>query len=496
MAGLAALLAGLPAWLTEFPFAMDLPQHVAQIRLWQDVMEGHAPPDLYVVDWLAPNTALYALIYACWKIAGPYLSGRVALGLVMAAWVASTFWLAWHRRRPIAHAALASALVFNVLLYWGLLNFMVGFPAFVVWWALATRPLSAARAGALLILSALLLWCHSLWFAFACFALVVVVIGERSGLKRGISKLATMLPVGLLSLAWFSELRTLREAWGFRVGAEWWSPLWARLLPQSWGVASIHGVGVAPGVVILIVSIWIGAQLLALRTGAKRDVDGPLLSLSILAVAAFLAAPDRYMNTIFFAWRWIPCGLAWMILALPAPRLATGRWTGAARAVAIGAFLALVGQTTVVWRQAQRHEFSGLREAIEAVPRGATVIGMDFVRTSDRARGWPFLQVAAWTTAWRGADTDFSFAEHAHGLVRYRDKREVPWTRPEMMDPNELTDADLVHFEFALVNLRSEAHPGFEESAPVEAVTTNGRFRLYRIDRHRPGAPLSDARRR
>ncbi len=82
------------------------------------------------------------MLWLCWKVAGPELAGRLALALLMSAWVAATF-----------------------------------------------------------VLTALLCWAHSLWFAFSCLVLPGLVLIERRGGIPSLIKLATQLPIGLVALA-------------------------------------------------------------------------------------------------------------------------------------------------------------------------------------------------------------------------------------------------------------------------------------------------------
>ena len=72
---------------------------------------------------------------------------------------------------------------------------------------------------------------------------------------------------------------------------------------------------------------------------------------------------------------------------------------------------------------------SGLKEALSAVPSTPRVLGLDFVKESAFIKGRPFLQTVAYTQALKGGEINFSFAEHASGIVAYRERRRGPGPR-------------------------------------------------------------------
>ena len=135
--GWALVLAILPIVLTEFPPSTDLPQHIAQVRLFLDTLRSPGGP--YVIQGLAPNNLIYSFILIFWSVLPVAYVGPAVLVLIVFLWIAAIFLLAAGKGRPTEAAILASLLVFNQSFYWGFLNFMTGFPVFVLWFALTTK---------------------------------------------------------------------------------------------------------------------------------------------------------------------------------------------------------------------------------------------------------------------------------------------------------------------------------------------------------------------
>lgn len=125
---LLAVASGLPALLSRYPVAIDLPQHLAQLRLWEDLTAGRVDPQVYVVSWISPNTAIYALLLPFWRLFSPLTATRLGLAAVMLSWTGGVFLLAEARGRSRANALVAGVCSFNLCLSWGLVNFVVGFP--------------------------------------------------------------------------------------------------------------------------------------------------------------------------------------------------------------------------------------------------------------------------------------------------------------------------------------------------------------------------------
>jgi len=182
-ASLVAVWVGMavPFLVVDFPPVTDLPQHVAQIRLFLEAARD--PTSAYTIQWFTPYSLVYALLGAAWAVCPPAAAGRVAVLVLAVSSALAVHWLAARRNRPVAAAALASVLVFNHALYWGFLSFMVGWLAFIVWFQLTTRD-SEGEFGWTEALqycgTAVLLYdTHAPWFALGMLWLVLASVTHQ-----------------------------------------------------------------------------------------------------------------------------------------------------------------------------------------------------------------------------------------------------------------------------------------------------------------------------
>ncbi|MEM6795911.1 MAG: hypothetical protein AAF725_18190 [Acidobacteriota bacterium] len=131
-----ALLA-LPLFAVNLPPSTDLPQLIAQVELLSQAAEpnlGGERQALRVQAW-HPNKLGYAPILAGWMLAGDGLgAGRWAMLLVAASWTAALFAAARWRNRPPGSLALAALFFYSASWHWGFVNFLMGFPAFLLAW--------------------------------------------------------------------------------------------------------------------------------------------------------------------------------------------------------------------------------------------------------------------------------------------------------------------------------------------------------------------------
>ena len=472
------VLAIIPILLVKFPPAADLPQHLAQIRLFKETLADPGSP--YTVQWLAPNHLVYLFLLAFWTVLPVELIARASLVLIVVLWVAAIHGLGAARGRSAAAAVVASLLIFNQSCSWGFLSFMLGFPVFVLWFALTTkgdRDFSLSQWGALAGMSALLYGSHALWFAAGAAWLIIVGLARRTAVATIGLRLTALLPCGLFALLWYPGLSASRSATGVDV-APHWAPLYERLasiVPAALGWIP----GPAGTLAFLFVGFWAGLSIwqnrLRLRDAADRDLMiAAMFFLSVVAIA-----PDSYMNTICFSTRWVPAAMIFLLLALPAPsfrRLPS-------KAVALSVAMALSSATAIAWVRYEAHDLSGLPESLEAIAPSSRVLGLDLVKESDFIEDRPFLQLFAYAQVFKGGELNFSFAEHYSGLVAYRGRREVLWTPRLEWNSEKVKWTDFGFFDFVLVNGEDRDHESLASFAGLSPVTRSGRWRLYRVRR-------------
>jgi len=469
-------LAAVPILMTPFPPATDLPQHLAQVRLFEDALRD--PAGSYVVNWAAPGNLIYAVIYVFRAVLPEAWTARAVILLCVGLWIAAIHGLAARRNRSATAAIVASLLVFNQSLYWGFVNFLLGFPIFVVWFALTTRDpdrLPPKRFGLLVLTSFLLYGSHALWFAAGAAWLLAITIFKKPSARTFLLRMAVLIPCGVVALLWYPHLAAAREMAGYDVSPHWipFSERLGSLLNAAFGGIR----GPAETLAFVFVYAWIALSIWRNRARLKKLTDLDLLAVPAFLSIVLLFAPHMYMNTIFFASRWFPAAMIFLLLALPAPTL-NPRLLRACSLVALAAFFAA---TAVAWREYRTTDLVGFQEAIDRIPENSRVMGLDVIKESDILKGRPFLQLTAYAQVFKGCALNFSFARHYSGLVAFRTARKDPWTSGLDWHPERLQPSDFGYFDYVLVNGREKDHvaaAGFDE---LEPVTHSGPWRLYRV---------------
>ena len=471
----AAILCLSPFVLISFPPATDLPQHLGQIYLLDETLEGNT--DAFSVNWYAPNNLIYLLLAANSYLIPPPLSGKMTMLILVLLWTGAVFVLSRDRNRAAENAVLAVMLTYNLSLYWGFLNFMIGWPFFVLWLSQSLKPMNKRRWLNLFLLSVLLYASHALWFVIGSVWLFIRVIEQRDW-RHILHRMSPVLPIGLVAILWYTHLSSAREAAGFDTAPYWFKAPYARLAPDYLVDSMFGGIkGILEPLAGVAILGWILIALYTNRGYLKERIDTPLVTCALMFVAIALFAPDRYMNTIYFAQRWFPCAIILLILALPRP-VAKMHLT---RALVIGVLLLFSVQTARSWYLFERRELSGLRESLNVLPQNQRVLGLEFVKTSAYLKGRPFLQVFAYAQVFKGGDLNFSFAEHSSGIVSYKNPRRKDWTYGLVWSSEKVALDDFQHFDYVLVNGDAAFHTRMSTLQTINPVSATGRWHLYQV---------------
>jgi len=473
---LCCLLAAIPFLLVKFPPITDLPQHAAQIRLFGEAISHHDSP--YKVQWMTPYSLVYAVLGASWLVFGPENAGRVGMLIVVLIWIAMLHLLAARLKRPPLAATFASILFFGHILYWGFYQFAFGWPLFIGYLLLLRADFRSRWKEALAFSGAwfLLYFSHILWFLVAVFWLALTHLFVRRDIKKLVLRAAGAVPFFVLAMAWYPNL----AAYGFKSQTVWVTVPFERLLPAWLADASFGGLkGAQEPVFFGLIVIWILLAWLPNRQGFQTKADKALLILSALFVLLSLILPDKHTNTIRFCQRWLPPGLAFLLLGLPEIRIRKSALTAAVAALVL-VFFAL---TSLNWLAFERSELSGLGGSLEALPQAPRLIGLSFLKDSAVVRGRPFIQVFSYGQVYRGGELNFSFADFGPSLVIYKKPRHLAWTSGLEWFPERAKKSDLLSFDYALVSGDDSFHESVFKDAALAAVTTKGRWRLYKVAR-------------
>ncbi|MEO1368923.1 MAG: hypothetical protein AAFX50_17235, partial [Acidobacteriota bacterium] len=469
---LAAVLLAAPVLWVDIVPSTDVPQLTAQLRLLAD--PGAVGAAELAVQWWHPNKLGYLPLAAGWWTVGPGRAGAVGLALVVLLWVVTFFEVARRRSLEPGHAALGAALVFNVAFHWGFVNFLIGLPLFLLWVDRLDAPPGPDRDGAggrpaldgaiWLGLGASLYAAHVLWLAAAVGVLVLHSIRRRAFADLAHRSL-WLAPVAAAVVAWYVFFRET----GVDQRLFWGQPPWWRLHP-GWLVESLFGGlrGPAEPVLAAALGAWVGLGFLQgflhRRRRAATEPDparrrGLLEAAALLLALAFLL-PAVYHHTILFAARWLAPAVALLVLAAPAPRLSPPL----VRAVPWVLTASLSASLLAGWLGFQ-DELEGFDESLQVVGRlqadlesaggGPTprLLGLDFVRESERLDGYPYHHLPALSQVRHGVALNRSFADDPASLVVFDPlPHEYPWTDRLDWKPESLRRSDLDHFDLLLAH--------------------------------------------
>ncbi len=477
-----AVLVALPYFFVDVAPGTDLPQHMAQVRLLGDALSDPGGSS-YEVQWYTPYALVYLPLSLTWLLFEPLTAVRLSAALIAVLWIAAVHLLAARFDRPVSAACLASVLVFNQTLYWGFLNFLLGFVVFACYVVLLDRrrPESASiLSNALPILvGALLLYStHALWFAVAALWTGVSLLLHPSR-SRFWSLLLGWLPAGILAGPTFLLFQSTASS-----PAEYFRPLIQRIDPSL--LPEVLFGGLRHPIELWISLALVGYLLLVVITNRrdwKLGVSRELLLLAGLLLLLYFLLPSRYTRTVLFNTRFFAPAVACLLLALPRPRIDPR----AAMAYALAVLVVFVSVTGTQWVAAERNELSGLLPALEAIPDEPLIIGVNTIANRSRYfDGIPYLQTVAYSQVLKGGRLSSSFADSRLSLVVFKEPRLSPASRMrtpllEWM-PERVVPDDFRPFDFAMISGGEATHRRFSSIPILEPVTSTGVWRLYSVD--------------
>ena len=464
----------VPFLAVEIPPSADLPQHVAQVRLFSETVQDPESP--YEIQWLTPYWLAYLVFSGLWQIVQPMKVGLIGMALFGMAWAAAIHALAASRGRSISSAILASLFFFGLSMYWGFAPFVIGFPVFILWIHLTTRPPERSSVWKLVLGSLLLYFSHALWLVAGLVWVAVhdVATGFPLG-KRSLRRYIAAVPVIVLAAIWYRSLGRSH----FTSPIDWYPFPWQRLSPD-WLVNTAFGGlrGPTEFVMMGVVLVWVGVGFFQNRGKIRERSDSKLALAGSMMLIAALVLPNLYHQTTEFAQRWTAPAMVLLVLASPAPRIRPA----IARIGTSALALLFVVMLTILWSFYERHELSGFQEALERTPARSRVLGIVTEPRSRVMKRLPFLQLPAYAQVCGGGTVAFSFANFAPMPVVFKETYSHPWTRDLEWEPWNLKLSDLEWFDVVLVNGYRESHERIAETEALVPVTTEGFWRLYRGD--------------
>jgi hypothetical protein len=171
--------------------------------------------------------------------------------------------------------------------------------------------------------------------------------------------------------------------------------------------------------------------------------------------------------------------MVFLLLALPTPSLRPRTIRALVGGLAAGFFLV----TSFLWYKYDRVDLSGFRNCLEQIPGPSRILGLDLIKESAYIKDRPFLQLSAYAQVYKGGELNFSFAEHYSGLVAYRSRRDVRWTRGLDWNGEKVKRSDFAYFDYLLVNGEDKDFLTLNGFSELSSVPGRGRWRLYKVNR-------------
>ena len=333
---------------------------------------------------------------------------------------------------------------------------------------------SAKDALRLLGTGLLLYVSHVLWLAAGMLWLLLSGLILRRDVRGTVLRVGCLMPLLVLVAVWYPQFSESSMS----TPALWVSSPVSRLGISWLSDAALGGIrGPAVPVLVCAAVLWIVLAAVQNRHDLKRLIDRQLLLAACMFLVVALVLPDKFMNTIRFGERWMPGALIFLVLAFPAPTFRP-LVRHAVAFVAVASFCLIA---SMVWLSFERKDLSGLEGALSALPESPRVIGLGFVRHSEFIRGYPFIQIFAYSQVLKGGMLNFSFAEFSPCLVVYKKTFIRPWTGGLEWHPRRIRPTDFNYFDYALIGATAPEHRFWSKQPWLTPVTSDGRWRLYRI---------------
>ncbi len=480
---LAACGMMLPLMMVTIPPSIDLAQHLHQIYLLKDMLLGdeylHADK---VINYYAPGNMIFWLGFICsffvssgWALA----KCLIAIPLLLHFFFGYKCFSA--RKDGLFTVLVTSVFLFSQNMYWGFVNFLLGWPFFMAYCAtLKEGTYRRLKIPLLFIYLVLLYEAHSLWFAAAMLFTVILLFTLNFSQDNAKRLFAVLLPFGILGALWFLGIREYRES-SFDLKPQWLVEVWQRFSPRLLAIAMLGNIW------YWLAAIFIELLLLYFFISIKRgyEIDKIFFAAGCMFLFFYVLFPDKFMNSIKFSSRWLP--FSCICFALSLNPVVWGRANRFLAVVLVGVFVLTTGS---LWRSFERDELSGLKEAVSSIKTRGRVLGIAYLQESKYFSGKPFIQMFAYTSVSGTRELNFSFVEHGSSIVSYKDKfSQHPWTSGIEWFPHSVKPSDFHYFDYVLVAGSPGEHKAFALVPEFQLCSSELVWRLYcRVEQLQPAA--------
>jgi hypothetical protein len=429
-AGLVLAAFGLQFWAiwsVNFPPLHDVPNHMARHFLEKQYIFGLSETQFYEVGYkILPNLGGDVVIPFLMAVFSPVVALKIFLSAAtFVYWLGPALFIREHANNyagAMAASLLLLPLNMSEALFWGFLNYYVGFGlAFLVlvhFESLIKRPsLSWLELALHSVFVALLFFCHLT--ALGIYAVVVacrvvaiewdaVVEGRRNiatSLAHGSALLAPLIPSVLLYVIWSASKTASPNYWG----------TWGEKLSLPLHLFRTYSF-TADGVVCVL---WILAALAFFGLKWRGHFKSWLWMPALAFAALTLAVPIQWGSTYHGDAR-IPPAMLVCFLAIAAGMEVRRFAVGAALVAA--ALLVRYGSVYVAWTNLDT-ELTAISKALAEMPRGSRVMPVVGPNAGYTVRrDWPATHFVSWVVPLRdGFDPGLYAFNDQQPLTVHRD---------------------------------------------------------------------------
>lgn len=414
---LCAVAAMVPLWTVSYLPMVDLPQHAAQVAIWQAYHDpGLGYEKLYEFNWFTPYLLGYSLTRLIALAFGVSLAIKVVISLAVLGLPLSCLYLLRSSSGEEWWALLTFPLAYGFCFYWGFLNYLIAIPLGVMLLGAAYRYRQAQTWGrglALALWAVLLFFAHVLVLGLCGLAALILLADPEPGSplrwRETVRRILPLLAAAPLMALWV--LRALGSESQVHLGTTW-GPLWRRL---------VEGPGLLLGspndaLAALVLLAGLAALLICgVRWGGWRRAAPPAAA----ALVCYLAFPVFGFGVAMLYQRFAVFVAASILLALTLPQAISRRRAAITLIVALSVgWLGLVTARHLAFDRLARQ----IDPLIETMQPGKSLRMLVFdLRCPGIPQAFPvFMHHPVWYQVRKGGFVSFSFAQHYPELLRYR----------------------------------------------------------------------------
>ncbi len=474
-AAVAALVAAafvVPLFLVKYLPLVDLPQHAAQLSIWQHLDQpGFAGQ--YELNWRTPYLLVYLLARPLLAFASPLLALKIVLVLGVLALPAALLYLLRALDEPIDGwwALLGFPLALSYSFHWGFLNFFLaqglGVALLAAYLGQLRRP-TIGRGLVVAALSILLFYTHALAYAVCIGLAGLLGVVRGGGGRQLVARLWPLVVAGPIAASWYLGASQLSPEHRPTV----WGISWPRL---EWATAFLLGhpgdlAAAATGAVLLAL------PLLALRPRRSRRAWLPF----VVVTLALLFGPHMIFGTAYLYGRLAVFVVPTAFLAL-SPSL-RGLRPALVRGLVVAVCLTWAALSATRWL-AFDEEARDFDAVVAEIAPGRAVRGIVLARRSELVPLAPvYDNFPIYVLAEKGGIAGFSFAGNFLSFARYKAGGKNRVTDLQQMHPEQFDLASEPPYDYYLVRAPAEVGAQLFRSdlGAIEPVANKGWWWLYR----------------